>query len=365
MKTAGRTVEYVWPPFRTASYRMDDGELRRLSAMGFDFVRVTVDPSIVIRSTGERWTELAAAMRATVRRFTAAGFAVVFDLHPVAVNPEFRPEALVDRASPEPFARFAEAVGRVAAMLADEPPDRVVLEPMNEPWIERLDETPRWLAMQAELHRRARAAAPVLPLVLTGVQWGSIPALLRLDTGSYRGSNVLYTFHYYDPHYYTHQGVEGGGESPYLSGVAWPATRANAGAALAKVERRLAAAPLSPAERAKAAAEYRQILDDLVRAGHGPETIGRDFDTVVAWGARNGIGPERILLGEFGCVNVAVGEPLGESRLAWIEAVRSAAEQRGLPWAFWVYKGWGGMALFSGSGILDGPTAAALGLSPG
>ncbi len=51
-------TRYVWPPFREATNPVTDEEFRRLKAMGFDFIRVTVDPSIFIVTEGPRRDEL-------------------------------------------------------------------------------------------------------------------------------------------------------------------------------------------------------------------------------------------------------------------------------------------------------------------
>lgn len=357
----GKTV-YAWPPFRAQRYQLGYNELRNLSDMGFDFVRLTLDPGIFIDVAGtERAAVLDGQMVALVQRLQAAGFSVVVDLHPVALNRAYAPRALVAPGAPG-FSAYCDMVERLAAALNNLPHDKTMFELMNEPWIETPAELPRWQPMLETLHRRARKAAPNLPLVLTGAMWSNWPALVRLDTQPFRGSNVFYTFHYYEPHSFTHQGVSGD-DAQYLAGVPWPMTDAAAADLLEAAGQRVLATPdLAANARAAATARTRQLVEALRRKGHGPAQIEKDFAAVAAWGRSNGLEPARILLGEFGCVASARDVSLGDARPRWIEAVRKAAEKERMPWAYWAYKGWGGMEMVNQAGKLDETVVAPLGL---
>lgn len=353
---------YVWPAFAAPSYRMDDPKMAALKRAGFDFVRLTVDPSILIAAPAERRPALERHAHEVVARFLAAGLDVVFDLHPVAVNPAYGPQPLVDPRAPEVFAAYVEMVGRVALVLRDLPPDRVALEPFNEPWVLRLGEARRWDAMLQQLHARARQADPSRPLVLNGLQWDSAKALQALDVAPFRGSNVVYTFHYYDPHAFTHQGVEG--DTRWLRGLAWPTAAGNARAVLSDALARIGKdGGLGAGARAQAVADTRDYVDALLRTLPGAAQISQDFAEVAGWATAKGIPAGRVLLGEFGCVGSADGRPLGQDRLRWLRGVRTAGEAAGFGWAYWAYKGHGGMELVRADGVLDPDTLDALGLA--
>lgn len=339
--------DYLWPPFQGARHRIADGELAALRAMGFDFLRVTLDPALVMSADAARWPALGAHVGALVGRLVEAGFAVILDLHPVAVQPALGPEVLVR--DPEVFARYANAVGRVAALVAPLP-GAVALELMNEP---RVPEAVRWQGMLETLHAGARARAPHLPLVLTGSPWSDAAALVRLDPAPFRGSAVLYTFHAYEPHAYTHQGAPGD-EASAIAGLVWPVDRGG----VAAVE----AVSLERATLSGDLGRTRRVLERLARDPHGPDSLGRAFASVAVWARAAGIAPERVVLGEFGCVETAHGMAV-PGRLAWLAAVRRAAEAQGFPWAYWAYRGEGGMALADASGAVDPALRAALGLA--
>ena len=337
--------------------------MRVLSGMGFDFIRLTLDPGIFIDVAGtERAAILDAQAVALILRIQAAGFSVVVDLHPVSLNPAYAPRALVaSRASA--FSAYCDLVERFAAALNRLPPDKTVFELMNEPWIEATAEWPRWQQMLEILHQRARKAAPDLALVLTGASWSNWPALLQLYTKPFRGSNVFYTFHYYEPHGFTHQGVSGD-YTQFISEVPWPMTAVAVPGLIEAADRRVRSAPNLPADtRANARFRTRQLLENLLLKKHDAAQIEKDFAAVAQWCKVNDIPPERVLLGEFGCVASAVGVPLGGDRLRWIETVRRAAEKERFPWAYWTYKGWGGMGMIDPEGRFDGTVLAPLGLN--
>lgn len=360
VRTVSGRIDYIWPPFRDAGHQIADGELAMLRQAGFDFIRLTVDPSIFITSAGERWPALAEVTQTLVRRLLGAGFEVIVDLHPVAVNPAYVPLALITPGAPV-FDAYVEMVGRVAKLLGGLNASGLILELVNEPWIESLKEAPRWQAMLERLHTAARREAPALPLMLTGLAWSSAGALTLVDARPFRGSDVFYTFHYYDPHDFTHQGVKGD-DAQYLSNVPWPLDRADVPDVMARAETRLQAAPGGEAARVRLRATTEKLVADMAAKGHGPQRVTADLTAVGRWADGAGIARERVVLGEFGCVASAHGQPVGPDRLAWIKTVREASESVGFGWAYWAYKGYGGMELIRpGSGI-EPELRAALGL---
>jgi hypothetical protein len=364
VKPQGGKTDYVWPPFLSANYKISDVELSRLVDSGFDFVRVTADPSIFATAHTSRRGYLNDLVQKTVSHLIASGFKVVFDLHPVGVNPDYAPSKLIESRSSEVFKSYANLVERMAGVLKNFPHDRLAFELMNEPMLTRDAELPGWQAMLEELHARARAGAPDLPLVLTGAMWGDAKALMRLDTSPFKQSNVLYTFHYYDPHTFTHQGVNGD-EAQFISDLAWPSGKDNIEQvrerALARIAQDL---KLDRNDRASKVAVTTKLLSDYLKTNHNFEQIRADFGAVARWASQNGISRDRILLGEFGCVGTSNNEPLSKDRLDWLRAVRTTAQEFEFPWALWAYKGWGGMALADATGRqLDQGVLAALGLS--
>jgi endoglucanase len=357
---SGGDLRYAWPPFATPEYRTRPDELRRLRSIGFDFVRLTADPSVFIALPAELRAGLHERARNSVAELLAAGFNVVFDLHPVAVNLAYRPEALVSALSSEAFAAYVEMATRVAAMLKPFSPDRVALELFNEPWIDDLRQAPRWQAMLETLHERVRAADADRPLVLNGLQWDSVKGLAALDARPFAGSNVIYTFHYYEPRAFTHQGATA--DTRYISGLGWPAGAEEAQVALRRARSLINASSLAEDARREALKQARDNLAPLASGVTGEARIAADFATAARWARNADVSAERVFLGEFGCVS-SPDPAHAEGRSRWLSAVRRAAENEGFGWAYWAYSGNGGMQLVSRDGRdLDLAAIAALGL---
>ena len=358
-------VAYSTRPFTDPSHSFDAEEVRRIRAAGFDFVRLTLDPAIHLAAAPQARRALEEVVLDRVRALEKEDLAVIVDLHPVSQNPRYTPEKLVAEVAPE-FSAYVELVGRLAGALAREGVSRTALEPFNEPPGVAPDMIPRWQTRLEMLHAAARRAAPDLPLVLNGAQWDSPAALQQLNTRPFRDGPVLFTFHYYGPHLFTHQGVQGD-ITRYVRDLTWPADEGAGQAVLDAALARLADDGLaSPEAKTQSEAQLRREL------GRYPDEaiatrIEQHFDAVASWAKRNGVSPEHILLGEFGAVKVAGAAPAQRrSRLAWLSAVRVAAEQRGFPWAYWALRGYGGMELIpKGGRELDKDTMAALGLPAG
>jgi endoglucanase len=200
---------YVFPAFVGPNYETSDALLRNVAAAGFDFVRLTIDPGPFLQFTGSKREALDQQLKGAVERLLRNGFCVLVDFHPVSQVPKYAPEKLVQAEDDPLFIAYAGVIGRTAHLLATLHTNRVALEVMNEPqygWDPAT--TVRWQRLLEHLHREARAEAPDLLLVLTGARGGDIKGLLALNPEPFKRSRVLYSFHYYEPHDFTHQGVK-------------------------------------------------------------------------------------------------------------------------------------------------------------
>jgi hypothetical protein len=365
-------ITYVWPPFGDKAYSTGAATLSALRRAGFTFIRLTLDPAIFMASDSAGRQALVAIVIARVRQLLIAGFEVVLDLHPVAENPTYAPERLTMPASPA-FPAYLETVKLLASALRALPPDQVALELMNEPNPGGRDSVGGWQRMLESLHAAARGAAPNLTLVLSGANWSAMQGLTRIDLAPFRRSNVLYTFHYYEPHLFTHQGVAKASPERYFGGLLWPPQESQFGEMAALVRQRVFEDPtLGAAERVERAAEAKKYLSRYMGVADAPGQIVRDFEVVARWASDNAIAPRRILLGEFGAYrSSSETAAVRSARINWIQAVRKVAEAKGFGWAYWVLReasaGQGGFGLLpSGADLgFERDAIRALGLSVG
>ena len=321
---------------------VDDTRLAGLRRQGFDFVRLNVDPSPFFWLDG-RTEPLLTAVERAVARLTAAGFAVVIDLHPVP-DMEDRPfglHTILGTGGKRPsaaFARYLALVRDFATRFRDHSAERVALELMNEPdqdWFSWAAATDRWPGRLAELHAAARAVAPRLPLVMTGARGGGLEGLLRLDARRYAGDDaLLWSFHYYEPHAVTHSGQPWErGVAHFLTKLPYPADALDPALRrrlVAEAQARVRAEIPDAETRAELDRKIEAAAEDYAASGAGPLTVARDFDRVATWAAANGVPPGRILLGEFGVFQDAV-DPA--TRATILRVARTAAEAEGFAWA--------------------------------
>jgi hypothetical protein len=315
-----------------------------LGTLGFDFVRLSADPSPLLRlGPGPAQDAAIDQLRATTDALQAAGLKVIVDLHsiPRGTDP-WGTEAIVG--NPDLFQAHVALVGRVAARMADLDPDRTAIEVLNEPTHDcdgvygGADMV--WPDQLRQLHAAARNAAPKLPIVLTGACWGGAESLAVLDPALIGDDNVIWSFHSYDPFLFTHQGASWTSwANAYFGGLPYPPSLlddAGAEAALQSAKARLAARPIEGVTEATLSdvlAEYRET--PLA------EMIGKEIEIAAAWADRHGIPRSRIILGEFGAIRD--GEPGPSPALAdrarFLADKRARAEAAGIGWAVW---SWGG-----------------------
>lgn len=323
--------------------RVSDADLRALRAAGFDFVRLNVDvsPLFWVEGMAEAGALLDAAGAATAR-LQRAGFSVVFDMH-LMPEQDDRPGGIHDvlgtgGREAKLFSSYLVLVSEAARRLAALPADKTALELVNEPdqdWFSYAPASDRWPGQLSALYKAARAAAPKLPLVLTGARSGLIEGLLRLDAKPYAGDpNIFWSFHYYEPMAITHAG-QPWEETParFLTHLPYPARKldeARAHERLAAARAELDAVIADPARRRELWGKIEAALAAYRDSNAGPETIAADFAQVKGWAKANDVPARRILLGEFG---VFQDQADRAARLAVLKATREAAEADGFGWA--------------------------------
>ena len=350
----GSDDQYLWPPYDHDIYRSTDAEFANLKRVGFDFVRMTVDPGIFMASRDQRFQELLAILRGNVERLRGAGLNVIVDLHPTNNAAAYTPERIVD---PSPqnqvFPRFVEVVAAVARLLSTMD-DGIWFEPLNEPPLDGLGASTRWRAMALELVEAARAEAPNLTLAVDANEMASWRALAQFEPLPPSLGPLVYTFHYYSPARFTMQTrIE---SARYITDMEWPPDPARMQATISRARARVMADPeLAQGERARVADRQQRWIEEYYADPHTAADVRSEFDSVAEWADRHRIPRSSVLLGEFGCTRThwrytGADEP---SRALWLETVRSEAERRGFPWSVWLYRGGGGMALTNSDNPLE------------
>ncbi len=326
---------------RTNRY-IDDADFQLMARMGFDHVRLPIDPEPLMRSPRDADglnAEFLTRVDRAVDGMLAAHLAVIVDVHPE------EPYKFRLREGTDGVERFEAMWAALARHFATHDPihspGMIFFEVMNEPEVE---DDLRWEGIEAQTIAIIRKAAPENTILAVGAHWDSLPDLLRLTP--FADGNVIYNFHFYDPHEFTHQGATWGeGWWRYTHDVPYPASAAD-GAAMARV---LAQVP-DPADRLDME-DY--FLDDW-NARH----IRLLMDAATAWGSANGV---PLICDEFGVFRDH-SDP--QARAAWLRDVRTALEADGIGWTMWDYRSnFGVVTKQDGqAAVPDAVTVEALGL---
>jgi len=255
----------------------------------------------------------------------------VIDLHPEA---DFKARLAKDDDFVEQFADFWRAL---AAHYSTWDKERVFLEILNEP---EFTDRYRWLGVQMKLAAAIREGAPAHTIIAAGARWSDEDDLVFQEP--LHDPNIIYNFHFYEPHIFTHQGATW---STYywhwLRGVRYPS---------------------SPESAERAAAQAPDEVDRLKVIRYGREhwdaaRMESEMKQAAEWARRRGV---PLVCNEFG-VYREYADP--EDRAAWLHDVRTALERNGIGWAMWDYSGsFGVVTKKDGKTVADQVVLRALGM---
>jgi hypothetical protein len=353
--------DFGWPPFATGRPRPTTNDLVALRKSGFDFIRLPIDPGPLLALPGHERNQIMAEIERAINSSLAADLSVVLDLHPNEATHFWTGKQLLDEGPEGSFDHFTELVVIAAQLLKRAPSDRVALELINEPPL--ACDAPRWQSQQKHLLAAARNVDSHMTIVLTGA-CGSLPdGLLALVPPEPRDDNVLYTFHYYKPYLFSHQGAIWMRRNPiyrYLRDVPWPASSGRLESSEAAFRAQVAAdTSLSDNQREGLIGMARLALTKYFEENADRSYIERHFFRIAEWREAHNIPANRILLGEFGATKYAPAN----DRARYLHDVRSSAETQGFSWAMWNLFDTMGLTLDDSSRVLDREIVGALGLT--
>jgi endoglucanase len=308
-------------------------DFQLIKGLGFDHVRLSIDPEPLIndRQFGSLRLDAMARLDKTVKQLTDAGLNVVLDIH---AEEDFKARLVSGDEGVERFCAFwATFAGHYAAT----DPDKVFFEILNEPTLADLY---RWEGIQARVVARIRGVAPRHTVIATASMYSGIDNLLAMEP--VRDENVIYTFHDYDPMWFTHQGATWGSEGwVFVRGVPYPSTPESVQAILGQEQD----------ERERIwFSRYGWDRWDAAR-------VGSEVASMSEWAQRRGV---PLYCGEFG-VYKAYADP--KARMTWISDMRTALESKHIGWAMWDYQGNFGIVTKGSSGtVVDQGVVNALGL---
>jgi endoglucanase len=300
--------------------------LRELRKAGMTHVRLPVPAERVMprfASRADRDQRLHEIHRA-LNELISLGYHVSLDLHP---GDQFN---RLHRQSPEAsLQEMKDGWVDLARIMRRHPADKIFAELLNEPDLD----ADRWQIEAEELAGFVRRLLPGTTIIVGPVNWQRADSLASLRPLS--DLNVVYAIHMYDPMAFTHQGhwlpeepLSSIRELPYPIRADDPRVQ--------KLRRQL-----SEEQKTQALA----ALDQAISASGDANGVEKWLEPAAAWQRRFS---RPIIINEFG---VLKSHAPRESRLRWLSAVVTYANQHCWGWAHW--------ELAQGFGLVDDTTGRA------
>jgi endoglucanase len=310
-------------------------DIALIKSMGFDHVRLSVNPQPMFdeRQPNRIPAEYLGYLDAAVKMILDHGLSVVIDLHPES---DFKARLAKDDAFVQRLADFWRALAaHYSASNLD--PERVFLEVINEP---EFTDPYRWMVVQTKLAAAIREGAPAHTIIAAGARWSDNDDLVFQEP--LHDPNVIYNFHFYEPHIFTHQGATWSAYYwHWLRGLKYPS---------------------SPESAERVATQVPSEVDRLqvIRYGHehwDAARIESEMKQAADWARRRGV---PLVCNEFGAYR-EYADPA--DRDAWLHDVRIALEHNGIGWTMWDYSGsFGVVTKKDGKAVADDGALKALGL---
>jgi endoglucanase len=188
----------------------------------------------------------------------------------------------------------------------------LLYEVLNEP---HGISTAGWGAIQGSIIRTIRDEDTKHTIVIGGSGYNTYTELTNLPV--YTDNNLLYTFHFYDPFMFTHQGATWVVPSMApLAGVPFPYDASRMPACPASLKNTWIESSLNSYPNDGTVARVKQLIDNAINFKNSRHV--------------------NIFCGEFG-VFMANSNP--DDRSYWYSIVRQYLEDNNIPWTIWDYKG--------------------------
>jgi endoglucanase len=309
-----------YSPQRLRSFTTLD-DVARMSKMGFDHVRLSIDPAIFSCSVPWGQCETVQVLDEVVAKALELDLAVIIDVHPKG---EYKRQLAISDNAVE---QFTILWSRIAAYYAKADPERLFFEILNEP---ELTDHFRWAGIEQRIIAEVRRNATNHTIIVAGARYSDIDDLIQLP--SLADDNLVFTFHYYEPHIFTHQGASWG--EPFwiaLRDVPFPASLNDVQGSISQQTDELARWKLT---------QYG--LDHWDQAH-----VEGEIHFVGEWASHRHL---PLICDEFGAYRNFANP---EDRQRWLSTVRQALEQNHIGWTMWDYQGGFGVVHKEGGTVTE------------
>ena len=180
-----------------------EADFCQIAALGFDHVRIPIDYNVIQNPDGTMRPDGLGRIDAALALCDKYGLKAVLDLHK---TPGYSFDAGEKEAGFFESESYQERFYWIWETLAEwfgGMSDRVAFELLNE--VTEARYLPAWKRISCECVRRIRFFAPDTIILLGSYNWNSARTVPELDAPY--DDKMVYNFHFYEPHVFTHQGA--------------------------------------------------------------------------------------------------------------------------------------------------------------
>lgn len=287
-------------------------DIRTIAGIGFDHVRVPVDYNVLQDDEGKIKEEGFAYLENCRKWCEKYGMNMIIDLHE-CYGYSFDPLKEMDRRAffydTDLQERFLD-LWRVIAEKFNDYPDSVAFEPLNE--VVLMDVKDAWNDVASRYVEMMRTIAPASYIVIGGVCYNNVNTVKYINVPL--DNRIVYNFHCYDPHIFTHQGAYWVHGMPEDFRIGYPKT-------LAEYDKALEGSDVE--------------LDDRYDLPYDKVTGEWFFSEIIA-PAVSKAEQDNVPLycGEYGVIDLADND----DKLRWLRDIHAAFDKYGIGHALWNYK---------------------------
>ena len=180
-----------------------EADFEKIAALGFDHVRIPIDYNVIQNPDGTMRPDGLGRIDAALALCDKYGLRAVLDLHK---TPGYSFDAGEKEAGFFESESYQERFYDIWETLAEwfgGMSDRVAFELLNE--VTEVRFLPAWKRISRECVRRIRCFTPDTIILLGSYNWNSARTVPELDAPY--DDKMVYNFHFYEPHAFTHQGA--------------------------------------------------------------------------------------------------------------------------------------------------------------
>ena len=180
-----------------------EADFEKIAVLGFDHVRIPIDYNVIQNPDGTMRPDGLGRIDAALALCEKYGLKAVLDLHKTPGYSFDAGEKEAGFFESESYQEKFYAIWETLAEWFGGKPDRVAFELLNE--VTEACFLPAWKRISRECVRRIRLYAPDTIILLGSYNWNSARTVPELDAPY--DDKMVYNFHFYEPHAFTHQGA--------------------------------------------------------------------------------------------------------------------------------------------------------------